>query len=218
MKTVLPKQFLPVGGRPVLMHTIGQFYQFSSSINIILVLPQKDIPVWENLCREYAFTLPYTVVAGGTTRFSSVQNGLHTIAGEEGLVAIHDGVRPFVSLQTIKLSFEVAQQAGCAIAVVPLKDSIRQISGDGRSQSADRTSFRLVQTPQTFKVAVIKKSFSVATHIHFTDDASVAEAAGYAIQMIEGSYENIKITTPEDMLWAEAFLKNNYGKNSTIAE
>jgi hypothetical protein len=131
-----------------------------------------------------------------------------------GLVAIHDGVRPFVSLQPLGHSFEVAQREGCAIAVVPLKDSIRRVSANGSSQSADRAGFRLVQTPQTFKLPVIKKSFAVASHTHFTDDASVAEAAGFPISLIEGSYENIKITTPEDILWAEAFVKNKYGSNT----
>jgi 2-C-methyl-D-erythritol 4-phosphate cytidylyltransferase len=188
------------------MHTVRQFYWFSSSVNIILVLPHKDIPVWKALCAEYAFNIPLTIVAGGETRSHSVQNGLHVIPGNDGLVAIHDGVRPFVSQQTISHSFEVAGKEGCAIAVVPLKDSIRRISADGSSQSADRTAFRLVQTPQTFQIGLIKKSFAQALHTQFTDDASVAEAAGFSIHLIEGTYENIKITTPEDLLWAEAYL------------
>jgi 2-C-methyl-D-erythritol 4-phosphate cytidylyltransferase len=206
MQSQVPKQFIPVGGLPILMHTVRQFYWFSSSVNIILVLPHKDIPVWKALCAEYAFNIPLTIVAGGETRSHSVQNGLHVIPGNDGLVAIHDGVRPFVSQQTISHSFEVAGKEGCAIAVVPLKDSIRRISADGSSQSADRTAFRLVQTPQTFQIGLIKKSFAQALHTQFTDDASVAEAAGFSIHLIEGTYENIKITTPEDLLWAEAYL------------
>jgi 2-C-methyl-D-erythritol 4-phosphate cytidylyltransferase len=212
----VPKQFLPIGGLPVLMHTIWQFYQFSASIKIIVVLPEKDIPIWQDLCLKYNFSPPLSIVSGGETRFQSVQNGLHTITETEGLVAIHDGVRPFVSLTTIGQSFEVAQKEGCAIAVVPLKDSIRQLSPDGTSLSADRTSYRLVQTPQTFQLSVIKKSFAVATHMYFTDDASVAEAAGFPINLIEGSYENIKITTPEDLLWAETFIKSSKENFSRI--
>jgi 2-C-methyl-D-erythritol 4-phosphate cytidylyltransferase len=214
MKSQVPKQFLPVGGQPVLMYTINQFYQFSSSLNIILVLPQKDIPVWKDLCLAYNFTIPLSLVAGGETRFQSVQNGLNSIAATDGLVAIHDGVRPFVSLSTIRDSFDAAQREGCAVAVVPLKDSIRRVSANGQSQSEDRAGFRLVQTPQTFKLPVIKQSFAVASHTHFTDDASVAEAAGFYVSLIEGSYENIKITTPEDILWAEAFVANKYGSNT----
>lgn len=208
MQSQVPKQFIPVGGLPILMHTIRQFYNVSSDIHIILVLPPKDIPTWNKLCTEYNFQILLTIVPGGETRFHSVQNGLHTITGKDGLVAIHDGVRPFVSVHTIRHSFEVARRVGCAIAVVPLKDSIRKISSEG-SHAVSRTDFRLVQTPQTFQLAIIKSSFMQATHTNFTDDASVAEAAGYSISLIEGSYENIKITTPEDILWAEAFLKTN---------
>jgi 2-C-methyl-D-erythritol 4-phosphate cytidylyltransferase len=164
----------------------------------------------------YSFTIPLTLVAGGETRFQSVLNGLNSIAPTEGLVAIHDGVRPFVSLSTIRDSFEVAQKEGCAIAVVPLKDSIRRVTANGKSHSEDRAGFRLVQTPQTFNLPLIKQSFAMATHTHFTDDASVAEAAGFPISLIEGSYENIKITTPEDMLWAEAFVNNKYGSNTNM--
>jgi 2-C-methyl-D-erythritol 4-phosphate cytidylyltransferase len=216
MKSQVPKQFLPVGGQPILMYTINQFYLFSSSLSIILVLPQKDISAWKELCLAYSFTIPLTLVAGGETRFQSVLNGLNSIAPTEGLVAIHDGVRPFVSLSTIRDSFEVAQKEGCAIAVVPLKDSIRRVTANGKSHSEDRAGFRLVQTPQTFNLPLIKQSFAMATHTHFTDDASVAEAAGFPISLIEGSYENIKITTPEDMLWAEAFVNNKYGSNTNM--
>jgi 2-C-methyl-D-erythritol 4-phosphate cytidylyltransferase len=216
MQSQVPKQFIPVGGLPVLMHTIRQFYRFSSSIEIILVLPQKDIPVWNSLCAKYSFDIPLTIVAGGETRFHSVHNGLKSIADTDGLVAIHDGVRPFVSIQTIGHSFEVAGKEGCAIAAIPLKDSIRRVSADGSSQTADRTDYRLVQTPQTFQVGVIKKSFSQVAHAHFTDDASVAEAAGFSINVIEGSYENIKITTPEDLLWAEAYLTRQQSSSEKI--
>ncbi|MDO1445924.1 2-C-methyl-D-erythritol 4-phosphate cytidylyltransferase [Rhodocytophaga aerolata] len=207
MQSEVPKQFIPVGRLPVLMHTLTRFYQAFPSIQIILVLPEKDISTWNTLCKQYTFTVPHLQVPGGETRFHSVKNGLQAITATDGLVAIHDGVRPFVPVATIKHSFDVAREKGCAITVIPLKDSIRKVSVDGTSQTVDRTHFRLVQTPQTFQLPVIRQSFLQAVHTHFTDDASVAEAAGFQLSLIDGSYENIKITTPEDLLWAEAFLK-----------
>lgn len=206
MQSEVPKQFIPVGGLPILMHTLTRFYQAFPSIQIILVLPEKDISTWNTLCNQYTFTVSHLQVPGGETRFHSVQNGLQAITATDGLVAIHDGVRPFVPLATIKHSFDEAREKGCAITVIPLKDSIRKVNVDGTSQTVDRTHFRLVQTPQTFQLPVIRQSFSQAVHTNFTDDASVAEAAGFQLSLIDGSYENIKITTPEDLLWAEAFL------------
>jgi 2-C-methyl-D-erythritol 4-phosphate cytidylyltransferase len=208
MQSQVPKQFMPAGRLPVLMHTVNRFYLASPEIKIILVLPEKDIFTWNELCTAYNFAIPHAKVPGGETRFHSVRNGLQAIAETDGLVAIHDGVRPFVPVETIKRSYAVAGEKGCAIAAVPLKDSIRKINPEGDSYTVSRTDFRLVQTPQTFRLSVIKQSFSQAPHTDFTDDASVAEAAGFSISLIEGSYENIKITTPEDLLWAEAFLKN----------
>jgi 2-C-methyl-D-erythritol 4-phosphate cytidylyltransferase len=207
MQTSMPKQFIKIGDRPVLMHTIERFYQFSSDLHIILVLPAGEIQVWEDLCSQYHFTIPVKIVAGGASRFHSVQNGLSAISAEEGLVAVHDGVRPFVSIETIAQSFIVAQEKGCAIAMVPLKDSIRRIDAAGNNYSEDRTAFCLVQTPQTFRLSILRQSFAQARDVaRFTDDASVAEAAGYSISLIPGSYQNIKITTPEDLIWAEAVL------------
>lgn len=207
MQTALPKQFIKIGGLPVLMHTILRFYHFSAEISIILVLPEQQIITWSNLCKEYNFNIPVQVVAGGPTRFHSVQNGLLAIPGDEGLVAVHDGVRPFVSSETIRESFEVATQKGCAVAVVPLKDSIRTVDKEGNSFSADRNNFCLVQTPQTFRLSLLKQSYAKAKDANlFTDDASVAEKAGYSINLIPGSYQNIKITTPEDLSWAESLL------------
>jgi 2-C-methyl-D-erythritol 4-phosphate cytidylyltransferase len=207
MQNSLAKQFIPIGGLPVLMHTVRCFYNFSPDIYIILVLPEKDISTWEALCKQYHFNLPVTIISGGVTRFHSVQNGLSGILGDSGLVVIHDGVRPFVSHETIRQSFQVANDKGSAIAVIPLKDSIRKLTDAGSSCSVNRNNFCLVQTPQTFQVNVIKQSYAVAQDAaQFTDDASVAENAGFTISLIEGSYQNIKITTPEDLIWAEAFL------------
>ena len=202
----VPKQFLPVAGLPILMHTLRRFHDYSPALSIILVLPGKDVPYWEELCRTYGFSVPVTVVAGGSTRFQSVRNGLGAIAAEEGLVAIHDGVRPLVPLATIDESFRVAFEKGCAVAAVALKDSIRVVHADGGNQALDRSAYRLVQTPQTFRLPVIRKSFDQPEQPGFTDDASVAESAGFPVTLIEGSYRNIKITTPEDLLWAATHL------------
>ena len=203
----VPKQFLPVAGLPVLMHTLRRFHDYSPALSIILVLPGKDVPYWEELCRTYAFWVPVTVVAGGNTRFQSVKNGLGAIAAGDGLVAIHDGVRPLVPLVTIAESFRVAYEKGCAVAAVALKDSIRVVHADGGNQALDRSAFRLVQTPQTFRLSVIRKSFDQPEQPGFTDDASVAESAGFPITLIEGAYANIKITTPDDLLWTATQLR-----------
>jgi 2-C-methyl-D-erythritol 4-phosphate cytidylyltransferase len=205
----VPKQFLPVAGLPVLMHTLRRFHNYSPALSIILVLPGKDVAYWEELCRTYAFSVPVTVVAGGNTRFQSVKNGLGGIAAKEGLVAIHDGVRPLVPLSTIAQSFRVAYEKDCAVAAVALKDSIRLVKPGGGSQALDRTAYRLVQTPQTFRLSVIRKSFDQPEQPGFTDDASVAESAGFPITLIEGAYGNIKITTPEDLLWAATHLSQS---------
>ncbi|MBD0258937.1 MAG: 2-C-methyl-D-erythritol 4-phosphate cytidylyltransferase [Cytophagales bacterium] len=203
----VPKQFLPVAGLPILMHTLRRFHDYSPALSIILVLPGKDVPYWEALCRQYAFSVPATVVTGGNTRFGSVRNGLAAIAAREGLVAIHDGVRPLVPLTTIAESFRVAAEKGCAVAAVALKDSIRVVRADGGNQALDRSAYRLVQTPQTFRLSVIRRSFAQPEQSGFTDDASVAESAGFPITLIEGAYANIKITTPEDLQWAATQLR-----------
>lgn len=207
MQSSSPKQFIPVGGLPILMHTIRQFQSFSPTPSIILVLPQKDLSTWQDLCQRYTFNIPLRIVPGGASRFQSVKNGLDAITEKQGLVAIHDGVRPFVSPETIRKSFEVAQIKGCAVAAVPLKDSIRKVNDTGENEALDRNQFRLIQTPQTFQLSVIKQSFLTPESLDFTDDASVAEKAGFPITLIEGAYENIKITTTEDLIWAEAWLE-----------
>lgn len=208
MQSTLPKQFITVGGEPVLMHTIKRFYEFSSSINVILVLPAAEIATWEQLCIQHQFSVPVTIAVGGSTRTASVINGLALIDDTEALVAIHDGVRPFVNIQIIENSFALAAQKGSAVVAVALKDSIRKVDGDD-SEAVDRHQYRLVQTPQVFKVSLIKRAYQLANGKEFTDDASVAEAAGNKIYLVDGSYQNIKITTPEDLVIAEAFLKLN---------
>lgn len=206
MGTETPKQFLPIGNAPILMHTIKRFFTSNELVNIILVLPMEQIDRWHQLCEKYSFSIPHLIVPGGKNRFQSVRNGLNSIGVNEGLVAIHDGVRPFISKRIIEETFAVAEKTGNAIAAVELKDSIRLIDKKG-NKTVQREDYRIIQTPQSFKISQIRDAFHKAENDQFTDDASVAEAAGYAIELVEGSYENIKITTPEDLAMAEAILK-----------
>lgn len=207
MKSDLPKQFLPIGGQPVLMRTIETFRAYSDQITIKLVLPESQFEYWHSLCDAYSFTVDYELVAGGSTRFHSVQNGLKSIGAPEGLVAVHDGVRPFISNSIISAGFQKAAELGTAVTCVDLKDSARIVLADGSNQAVNRADYRLIQTPQTFRLDWMRSAFQIGYLPHFTDCASVLEEAGYSISLIEGAYENIKITTPEDLLWAEAFLK-----------
>lgn len=207
MSSTIPKQFLELKGLPVLMHTINAFFNYSLSINIILVLPEKDISAWQALCLKYNFTKPLIIAAGGDSRFQSVKKGLDKISDKEGLVAIHDGVRPLVRLQTISESFKAAAIHKAAIAAVPLKESIRLVDHNS-SKAVDRSKYRLIQTPQTFALSLIKKAYEVQETPELTDDASVAERAGYKVSLFDGSYENLKITTPEDFVVAETLLNN----------
>ena len=200
-----PKQFLPLNGLPVLMHTLQAFYHYSEKISVILVLPESDMDRWHELCQQYKFTSEATLQAGGETRFQSVKKGLDKIQGD-GLVAIHDGVRPLVSKRIIAESFQLAQAHRSAIAAVNLKESIRVVDED-TTRAVDRSRFRIIQTPQTFQVSWIKKAYEMPEDFSLTDDASVAERAGHQISLFEGSYENLKITTAEDLVVAEALLK-----------
>ena len=200
-----PKQFLELNGLPVLMHTLLAFYRYSEDITVILVLPEDDLQTWQSLCARYKFTRPLILQKGGETRFQSVKNGLEKIEND-GLVAIHDGVRPLVSENIIATSFRLASVHQSAIAAMPLKESIRMIDHDN-TRAVDRSKYRLIQTPQTFSVSLIKKAYEMQEDLSLTDDASVAENSGHVISLFEGSYENIKITTTEDLIIADALLK-----------
>lgn len=208
MKSDIPKQFLKINGLPILMHTIQAFRKYSETLNIILVLPNDQMTFWKQLCKDHLFSITYTLVAGGDSRFASVKNGLKSIEGTNGLVAVHDGVRPVISNEIIAVSFAKAAEQGSAVTSVPLKDSIRKVETNGENAAVDRSVFQLIQTPQTFRLDWMQKAFETAYNDQFTDCASVLEAAGYPIHLIPGSYENIKITTPEDLRWAEIYLKN----------
>ena len=205
MNTSIPKQFIELNGLPVLLHTINAFLRYSKTISIILVLPKKDFTTWHDITRKYKFAHPVILQEGGETRFQSVRNGLGHIT-EDGLVAIHDGVRPLISEDIIGASFRLAAVHQSAVAAVRLKESIR-ITDQNKTLAVDRSKFRSIQTPQTFNVSLIKQAYEIPEDETLTDDASVAERAGLTISLFEGSYRNIKITTEEDLIIAEALLR-----------
>jgi 2-C-methyl-D-erythritol 4-phosphate cytidylyltransferase len=202
MGTDIPKQFLELDGKPVLMHSISRFIEYNKNIEIITVLPEDQIVYWQELRKKYSFSVPHIVVKGGETRFFSVKNGLAFI-NSPGLVAVHDGVRPNVSIDTINRCFETARRLGNAIPVITPSDTIRMVTGDD-SQLIDRQKIRLVQTPQVFDAELLIKAYNQNSRPDFTDDASVVESYGTKIHLVKGNRENIKITNPGDLQVSEA--------------
>lgn len=205
MQSALPKQFIELCGKPVLMHTIKAFHHSEFSPQIIVVLHADYHPLWKQLCDVHNFYIKHTLIAGGETRFHSVKNAVDLIFENNVLIAVHDAVRPLVSKAIIDESFRCAGKYGTAITAVKSRDSIRQVRDD-KSIRLDREEVYLVQTPQTFQSALLKKAYEQPYNANFTDDASVAEQDGNPIKLIEGSYSNIKITFPEDIIVAEAIL------------
>ena len=201
MKSAVPKQFLLLGGKPVLMHTVERFHSFDGSMEIIIVLPAEHHALWKRLCADHSFSVSHRVVAGGEERFHSVKAGLECVS-EDSLVAIHDGVRPLVSHDTIWRCFADAEEFGNAVPFIEPADSVRVLAGDD-SRPVARTEVRLIQTPQVFRGSVIMKAYGREYDPAFTDDATVAEASGVKIHLTHGNRENIKITTPEDLAVAE---------------
>lgn len=202
----VPKQFLPVGGLPVLMHTMLRFREYSPDLQIILVLPKAQQDYWQSLCRQYQFNVPYLLADGGQTRFHSVQNGLALIPDDaQGVVGVHDGVRPFVSVDVIRRCFEGARERKAVIPVIPVVETLRHVT----EGTKPRDEYRLVQTPQVFDIQLLKAANRQPYRDAFTDDASVVEAYGVAVTLVEGNRENIKITTPGDLNMAEAVISNN---------
>ena len=201
-----PKQFLCIGGKPILMHTLEAFYRYDATIHLVLVLPHSHQPLWAELCEEHHFTLPYKLVDGGETRFHSVKNGLSAIPNQ-GVVAIHDGVRPFLHSNMLDRCFQAVKIQRAVIPVINVVDTVRQLTPDG-SQTVDRNAYKLVQTPQLFKTSLLKQAYEPPYTTAFPDDASVVEAMGEKVALVEGSRENIKITTPFDMKVAEALIGN----------
>lgn len=234
MGSDIPKQFLPIGGKPVLMRTLERFRAYSSALQIILVLPEAQQDYWRQLCEDYHFDVEHQIANGGQTRFHSVQNGLALIPDDaEGVVGVHDGVRPFPSIEVIRNCYETARTAKAVIPVIPVVETVRQLMSDGQvsSRTVPRDDYRLVQTPQTFDIQLLKAAYKRAQNQTrlgsaeheqarpevkaanrqpyndgFTDDASVVESYGYAITLVEGNRENIKITTPYDLKIAEVLI------------
>lgn len=220
MQKNLPKQYLPLGNKCVLMHTIDVFHQFDTEAQIILVLSKDHLDIWKELCEQYKFDIPHSVALGGNTRFHSVQNGLSLLADNVKLVAVHDGVRPFVSKEVIQLAYDKAQETGTAIPVVPAIDSLRIVNaleGIGQkaleggymksNKSVPRSQYVQVQTPQVFKRELLVDAYAQPYDVNFTDDASVVEKHGHEICLTLGNRENIKLTTPWDMQIAETMIE-----------
>ena len=203
MKSNTPKQFIEINSKPLIQYTIDRFFNWNSNIDLVLVLPESEIDNWKNLVAKNNYSLNYRICKGGKERFYSVKNGLDLL--ENDLIMIHDGVRPLVSNPTLDRCLNAAETLGSAIPVVPLVESIRKIT-DNSSQSVDRNSLRLVQTPQCFKSEWVKKAYQQSYSAAFTDDASVLQKADYSINLVEGNRENIKITTKDDLKLAEYYL------------
>ena len=207
MRSDIPKQFLPIGGKPVLMRTLERFREYSEDLQIILVLPEAQQDYWQDICQKYNFQVEYLLANGGQTRFHSVQNGLALVPDDaEGVVGVHDGVRPFPSIEVIRNCFETARTAKAVIPVIPVVETVRHLEKEG-SVTVPRGDYRLVQTPQTFDIQLLKAANHQPYNDGFTDDASVVESYGYQITLVEGNRENIKITTPYDIIVAEALCK-----------
>lgn len=203
MGASIPKQFLPVNGLPVLMQTIKRFKECGDGLEIIIVLPKEQHEYWYELCKKHRFTSTYTVAEGGETRFHSVKNGLAMIPDDaEGIVGVHDGVRPFPSVEVIRNCYETARTAKAVVPVIPVVETLIHIDGQGNSETVPRDSYRLVQTPQAFDIQLLKRAYKQPYQDSFTDDASVVDSIGQGITLIDGNRENIKITTPFDLRMA----------------
>lgn len=197
MGSDLPKQFLPLGGKPVLMRTLEVFRRYDAALHIILVLPREQQDFWKQLCAEHDFRIEHQVADGGETRFHSVKNGLALVPAS-GLVGVHDGVRPFVSVEVIRRCYELAERQRAVIPVIDVVETVRHLT-DAGSETVSRDEYKLVQTPQVFDVELLKQAYAQDFTPFFTDDASVVEALGVPVYLAAGNRENIKITTPFDL-------------------
>lgn len=204
MGTEIPKQFLEIKGKPVLMHSMNRFFSFDQTMSLIVVLPEHQIEYWQKLCLKHQFNVPHQIVRGGAERFYSVKNGLSLVEAN-GLVAIHDAVRPLVSNKTIEDAFDAAAQYGSGIPAIALNDSIRQCEGNNNF-AVNRAHYKIIQTPQCFASSELLTAFKQEYQKEFTDDATVLESHGFKVTLTNGNIENIKITTPRDLILAEALL------------
>ena len=205
MGSDLPKQFIPIGGKPVLIRTIEAFHAYDSNIAIILVLPYSHQVYWKELCANYHFGIPHTIAMGGETRFHSVKNGLGLVNG--GIVAVQDGVRPFASKEMIARCFDATEEYQAVIPVIDSTDSLREMTEGTKSKIIDRSKIRLVQTPQVFHTDILKKAYETEFKDTFTDDASVVESMGIDVHLVKGEVTNIKITTPLDLKIGELIVR-----------
>ena len=216
MGSDIPKQFLPIGGKPVLMRTIERFREYSEDLQIILVLPEAQQAYWQELCKKYDFQIAYQLANGGQTRFHSVQNGLALVPDNaQGVVGVHDGVRPFPSIEVIRRCYETARTAKAVIPIIPIVETVRHLVHKGHSVTVPRDEYRLVQTPQTFDIQLLKAANRQPYNDGFTDDASVVESYGHQITLVEGNRENIKITTPYDLRIGEMLASDEHGLTQT---
>ncbi len=203
----IPKQFLPIGGKPVLMRTIERFLQYDKGMQVVLVLPESQQGYWQSLCEQHRFSQLYTLATGGETRFHSVKNGLAKVSPDATLIGVHDGVRPFVSVETIGACYEEANRSEAVVPVTDVVETLRHISPEGGpSATVPRSDYRLVQTPQIFSAPLLRQAYNQPYTDFFTDDASVVERFGHSVTLVQGNRENIKITTPFDLMIAPALL------------
>lgn len=227
MGSDIPKQFLPVAGKPILMHTLQRFRDYSENLQIILVLPKAQQDYWKELCGKYNFNVAHTVADGGETRFHSVKNGLAQISDDaNGIVGVHDGVRPFPAIEVIADCYDKAHKHKAVIPVTPVVETMREIDGETAGKSIEeqashtvaRNKYRLVQTPQTFDIQLLKQAYCQEYTDMFTDDASVVEAFGQQVKLVNGNRENIKITTPFDIIVAEALTRGVWSEKCIFSE
>ena len=211
MGNTIPKQFLPLDGIPIMMHTIRHFQVLTDTI--FVTLPKQWFPYWEELQQKHDFDIPHTLIEGGYTRFESVKSAVAHLP-EKGLVAIHDAVRPLVSSSFLQSCFDFAENHGNAVVAVSIKDSLRMNVGT-KTKAVDRNDFFAVQTPQVFPCEVIKKAYQQAYQPYFTDDATLVESLGYDIKLVQGDESNLKITTADDLLMAECFFTKKYNNDES---
>ncbi|MDD2960818.1 MAG: 2-C-methyl-D-erythritol 4-phosphate cytidylyltransferase [Muribaculaceae bacterium] len=204
----MPKQFLELHGKPILMRTIEAFFNYDNNISIILVLPKSHVEYWQNLCLQHSFSIPYDIAFSGATRFDSVKNGLSKVNNQDCLIAIHDGVRPMIDNELIDDGYNCAGKNGTAIPVIPIVDSVRERVTDKITKSLWRDNLMRVQTPQVFSYDIITKAYNLDYKDSFTDDASVVESLGINITTYKGEEKNIKITYPIDLVIADYYLRN----------
>ncbi len=206
MDSLIPKQFLELKKRPILMRTIDKFYEYDSGLEIVVVLPLKMVPIWDKACIEYDFNIVHKVAIGGESRYHSVKSGLFEVT-PESLTAIHDGVRPLVSIDTITRCFNIAEEKGNAVPAIQPTESVRALTGTG-NRVIQREDVQLIQTPQVFIWEQLENAYEQEFTSEFTDDASVVESYGFRINLVEGNRENIKITTPIDMKFANLYFED----------